>query len=52
MGNQNLGIDSLTIGVSHEGMNNYREQLKIAVIHEGKEPRYTNDYKLKNKIIL
>ena len=27
-------------------------ELKIAVIHEGKEPRYTNDYKLKNKIII
>ena len=25
-------------------------ELKIAVIHEGKEPRYPNDYKLKNKI--
>ncbi len=36
MGNQNLGIDSLTIGVSHEGMNNYREQLKIAVIQDTK----------------
>ena len=27
-------------------------ELKIAVIHEGKETRYTNDYKLKNKIIV
>ena len=27
-------------------------ELKIAVLHEGKEPRYTNDYKLKNKIII
>lgn len=27
-------------------------ELKIAIIHEGKEPRYTNDYKLKNKIIV
>ena len=27
-------------------------ELKIAVIHEGKEQRYTNDYKLKNKIII
>ena len=27
-------------------------ELKIAVIHEGKEPRYRNDYKLKNKIIV
>ena len=27
-------------------------EIKIAVIHEGKEPRYTNDYKLKNKIIV
>lgn len=27
-------------------------ELKIAVIHEGKEPRYTNDYKLKNKVIV
>ncbi len=27
-------------------------ELKIAVIHEGKESRYTNDYKLKNKIII
>ena len=27
-------------------------ELKIAVIHEGKEPRYTNDYKLKNKTII
>ena len=27
-------------------------ELKIGVIHEGKEPRYTNDYKLKNKIIV
>ena len=27
-------------------------ELKIAVIHEGKEPRYTNDYKLKNKIVV
>lgn len=27
-------------------------ELKIAVIHEGKERRYTNDYKLKNKIIV
>ena len=27
-------------------------ELKIAVIHEGREPRYTNDYKLKNKIIV
>ncbi len=27
-------------------------ELKIAVIHEGKEPRYTNDYKLKRKIIV
>mgnify|MGYP003290936984 CR=1 FL=1 len=25
-------------------------ELKIAVIHEGKESRYTNDYKLKNKV--
>ena len=27
-------------------------ELKIAVIHEGKEPRYRNDYKLKNKTIV
>ena len=27
-------------------------ELKIAVIHEGKEARYTNDYKLKNKVIV
>lgn len=27
-------------------------ELKIAVIHEGKEPRYLNDYKLKNKIVV
>lgn len=27
-------------------------ELKIAVIHEGKEPRYTNDFKLKNKLIV
>ena len=27
-------------------------ELKIAVIHEGKEPRYTNDFKLKSKIIV
>lgn len=27
-------------------------ELKIAVIHEGKEPRYRNDYKLRNKIII
>lgn len=27
-------------------------ELKIAVIHEGKEARYTNDYRLKNKIII
>ena len=27
-------------------------ELKIAVIHEGKEKRYENDYKLKNKIII
>ena len=27
-------------------------ELKIAVIHEGRETRYTNDYKLKNKIIV
>ena len=27
-------------------------ELKIGVIHEGKESRYTNDYKLKNKIIV
>ena len=27
-------------------------ELKIAVIHEGKEKRYTNDYKLKNKTIV
>jgi len=27
-------------------------ELKIAVIHEGKEARYTNDYRLKNKIIV
>ena len=27
-------------------------ELKIVVIHEGKEPRYTNDYKLKNKVIV
>ncbi len=27
-------------------------ELKIAVIHEGKTPRYTNDFKLKNKIIV
>lgn len=27
-------------------------ELKIAVIHEGKEPRYKNDYRLKNKIIV
>lgn len=27
-------------------------ELKIAVIHEGKEARYTNDYKLKNKIVV
>lgn len=51
----------------HEGKKNFKEkhfkkkkgkkkrngiELKIAVIHEGKEPRYTNDYKLKNKIII
>ena len=27
-------------------------EVKIAVIHEGKKPRYTNDYKLKNKTIV
>ena len=27
-------------------------EIKIAVIHEGKEPRYSNDYKLKNKTIV
>lgn len=27
-------------------------ELKIAVIHEGKEARYLNDYKLKNKIVV
>ena len=27
-------------------------EIKIAVIHEGKEARYTNDYKLKNKIVV
>ena len=27
-------------------------EIKIAVIHEGKEPRYTNDFKLKNKTIV
>ena len=27
-------------------------ELKIAVIHEGQQARYTNDYKLKNKIIV
>ena len=27
-------------------------ELKIAVIHEGKEQRYTNDYKLRNKIVV
>lgn len=27
-------------------------ELKIAVVHEGKEPRYKNDYKLKNKIVV
>ena len=27
-------------------------ELKIAVIHEGKKPRYKNDYRLKNKIIV
>lgn len=27
-------------------------EIKIAVIHEGKEPRYANDFKLKNKIIV
>ena len=27
-------------------------ELKITVIHEGKEPRYINDYKLRNKIII
>ena len=27
-------------------------ELKIAVIHEGRKPRYKNDYKLKNKIIV
>ena len=27
-------------------------ELKIAVIHEGKEPRYTNDYRLKNKMVV
>ncbi len=27
-------------------------ELKIAVIHEGKKPRYKNDYKLKSKIIV
>ena len=51
----------------HKGKNKFKEkhfkkkkgkkkkngmELKIAVIHEGKEPRYTNDYKLKNKIIV
>lgn len=51
----------------HKGMKKFKEknfkkrkskkrkngiELKIAVIHEGKEPRYTNDYKLKNKIIV
>ena len=27
-------------------------EVKIAVIHEGKKPRYANDYKLKNKTIV
>lgn len=27
-------------------------ELKIAVIHEGKKPRYKNDYQLKNKMIV
>ena len=27
-------------------------EVKIAVIHEGKEPRYSNDFKLKNKTIV
>lgn len=45
----------------HKGKNKFKQkhfkkkngiELKIAVIHEGKEPRYTNDYKLKNKIIV
>lgn len=27
-------------------------EIKIAVIHEGKEPRYSNDFKLKNKTIV
>lgn len=27
-------------------------ELKIAVIHEGKEKRYSNDYRLKNKIVV
>ena len=27
-------------------------EIKIAVIHEGRKPRYKNDYKLKNKIIV
>ena len=43
--------------VKHYKKNNNKKkrngiELKIAVIHEGKEQRYTNDYKLKNKIIV
>lgn len=37
MATENLGIDSLTIGVSHAGMDAYRDELKMAVIQETKE---------------
>lgn len=45
----------------HKGKKKFKEkhfkkkngiEIKIAVIHEGRKRRYTNDYKLKNKIIV
>lgn len=37
MATENLGIDSLTIGVSRSGMDAYREELKMEVIQTTKE---------------
>lgn len=37
MATENLGIDSLTIGVSHAGMDAYRDELKMEVMQTTKE---------------
>lgn len=37
MATENLGIDSLTIGVSHAGMDAYRDALKLEILQTTKE---------------